>query len=655
MTTPALDFSRFDPSVRPQDDLFRHVNGRWLATATIPDDRFSTGSFEALRDESEKAVHEICERLAAREDLDPASEEGKLAALYRSFMDEAAVEARGVEPLKPLLAQIDAIASVDDLRGWFGWCLKKGFDTLFYTDVDADPGDPGRYVLSVGQDGLGLPDESYYREPQHEAIREEYRAYIARTLALGAGRDQATDQDRAEAETVWELEAAIAATHWDIVKVRDMVAMYNPRDLRQLADEAPAFGWDTVWEAAGFQGRFTEVISCQPSFFPEVARLLTEARLDAWKAWARFHLTAALSPYLSAAFVEAQFDFYARAMTGQKALKPRWKRAVAFTEAAMGEALGKLYVAEHYPPEAERRMTELVANLLAAYRQSITDLDWMGEATKAEALKKLDHFRPKIGHPATWRDFSGLQVGTDLVDNVLAEGRFTTEYELGKLGRPVDPDEWFMYPQTVNAYYHPLRNEIVFPAAILQPPFFNVEADDAVNYGGIGAVIGHEIGHGFDDQGSTCDGDGRLRDWWTPEDQAAFKRATGALIAQYDALEPAQAPGLHVNGALTIGENIGDLGGLSIAIKAWRIATGGEAPEIDGYTGLQRLFLSWGTVWGHLARDERVAQLLVIDPHSPDEFRCNQTIRNIDDFYQAFGVVEGDREWLAPEDRVTIW
>jgi len=654
--TAALDFSRFDKDVRPADDLFRHVNGHWLATVVIPDDRPSVGAFEDLHEESEKAIRQICETLAADDSVDPASEEGKIAALYRSFMDEAAVEAAGAAPLAPLLDQIAAIASVDDLRDWFGWCAAHGFSSLFDDDVDSDPGDPTRYLLFVGQDGLGLPDESYYHEPQHEDVRQQYREHLARTFALVAGHAEPTADDVTQADAVWELETTIADTHWDIVRTRDMIQMYNLRTVAQLAEEAPDFGWDTILRAANLTGRIAEVVNCQPSFFTDVAKLLTPQRLDAWKSWARYHLVTDLSPYLSSVFVETRFRFYGTVLTGQKQLRPRWKRAVGFTEDAMGEALGKVYVRDHYPAEAERRMTELVDNLLAAYRESITNLTWMGEQTKAEALKKLDHFRPKIGHPKTWRSYEKLVVTSDdLIGNVLADGEFSVQYELGKLNGPINPDEWLMYPQTVNAYYHPLRNEIVFPAAILQPPFFNVDADDAVNYGGIGAVIGHEIGHGFDDQGSTCDGDGRLRDWWTAEDREAFERATKALIEQYDGLCPAQAPGVHVNGALTIGENIGDLGGLDIAIKAWRMAGGEPTEEIDGYTGLQRLFLSWAASWTYLSRPEMVAQRLATDPHSPPEFRCNQVVRNIDDFYQAFNVVESDQEWLNPEERVTIW
>jgi len=653
MTVPALDFSRFDMSVSPADDLFQHVNGHWLATTTIPDDKPSIGAFEELRDKSEKAIREICDELAGRTEQEADTEEAKIARLYRSFMDEEGIEAKGATPLAPLLARIDAIEDVEGLRAWFGWCLGHGFTTLTDIDVDSDPGDPTRYLLFVGQDGLGLPDESYYTQPQHEEVRAQYREYLARTLALAANHATPDEQDRAQAEMVWELETGIAATHWDIVRTRDMVEMYNLRTRAHLTEEAPDFGWESILAAGQIQ--VDEVVNCQPSFFTEVAGLLAPERLEAWKAWARFHLVSDLSPYLSAVFLQTRFDFYGRVLTGQKTIRPRWKRAVSFTEDAMGEALGKIYVRDHYPAHAAGRMTELVGNLLAAYREAIENLGWMSSETKKEALAKLDHFRSKIGHPPVWRDYSELRVTDDLVENILAEGEFSTRYELSKLGGPINPDEWLMYPQTVNAYYHPLRNEIVFPAAILQPPFFNVDADDAVNYGGIGAVIGHEIGHGFDDQGSTCDGEGRLRDWWTDEDREAFEAATKALIEQYDELVPAQAPGLHVNGALTIGENIGDLGGLRIAINAWRLATGGDVEPIDGHTGLQRLFFSWAASWSYHSRDELVAQRLATDPHSPPEFRCNQIVRNLDEFYEAFDVTPADAAWLDPADRVTIW
>jgi putative endopeptidase len=399
-----------------------------------------------------------------------------------------------------------------------------------------------------------------------------------------------------------------------------------------------------------------EVVNCQPSFFAEVAPLLTDDRLPQWRSWARFHAVSGSSPYLSTRFVDERFSFYEQTLQGTPQLRERWKRGVGLTERVLGEAIGKTYVERHFTTAAKERMDVLVANLIEAYRQSITDLAWMTPETKAEALAKLAAFTPKIGYPAKWRDYSALSiVAGDLVGNVERASAFELDHALSKLEGPVDPDEWQMYPQTVNAYYHPLRNEIVFPAAILQPPFFAFDADDSVNYGGIGSVIGHEIGHGFDDQGSTCDGEGKLRDWWTDDDRKAFEERTSALIGQYSALAPRQTPDHFVNGELTIGENIGDLGGLSIAIKAWRLAGGEAAEPIDGYTGLQRLFLSWATIWQSKSRDALVLQRLATDPHSPGEFRCNQIVRNIDDYYTAFGVVESDALWLDPAERVSIW
>jgi putative endopeptidase len=654
--TGFLDYARFDLDVRPADDLYRHVNGRWLASTTIPDDRPALGAAADLVYEAEAAIRDICADLAERDDLDPDGEPAKLARLWRSFMDEAAIEARGATGLAGLLERVDALADLDCWRTEIGRRLAEGLPAPFDLSVEPDPADPTRYRLFISQAGLGLPDESYYRQPRQAGLRARYRAYVARLLGLAGGRDQPNAADQAQADAIVELETAIAAGHWDNVRTRDLNQLYNPRSLDQLADEAPGFGWEAIWAAAGVEGLADSVVDCQPSFFSHTAALLTPDRLPAWQAWARFHLVSELAPYLSSRFVEADFDFHGRAIVGQQGLPPRWRRAVGFIDETMGEALGRQYVARHYPARATERMTDLVANLIGAYRQAISALGWMGPTTKAEALRKLDRLRTHIGHPRVWRDYSGLAVGDDLVGNVLAEARFDVAYQLGKLARPVDPEAWEdMCPQTVNAGYDPLRNQIVFPAAILQPPFFFVEADDAVNYGAIGAVIGHEIGHGFDDEGSTCDADGRLRDWWTEQDKQAYQALQQLLIAQYDQLEPAQAPGQHVNGALTLGENIGDLGGLSIAIRAWRRATGGQAELIDGYTGLQRLFFSYAASWRCLTRDEAVAHLLAVDVHAPDEFRCNQVVRNLPDFYEAFGVTESDRAWLDPDQRVIIW
>ncbi|HMQ36750.1 MAG TPA: M13-type metalloendopeptidase, partial [Micropruina sp.] len=440
---------------------------------------------------------------------------------------------------------------------------------------------------------------------------------------------------------------------WDKVRTRDLRQMYNPTRPEPFAERTD---WLRMLRAAGV-GELEQLIDAQPSFVVELSDLLGSERLPAWRAWARFHLLSALSPYLPEAFVQARFGFYGTVLNGIPANRERWKRGITLVERCLGEAVGKLYVERHFSPVAKQRMDELVANLIEAYRRSIGALDWMTEPTRTQALDKLSKFIPKIGYPQQWRDYSGLEVDADdLLGNVLRSASFESDYALSKLDGPINRHEWLMTPQTVNAYYHPLRNEIVFPAAILQPPFFEEDADAAVNYGAIGAVIGHEIGHGFDDQGSTCDGDGKLRDWWTPEDRESFEDRTKALIEQYNELTPAQTPGHHVNGELTIGENIGDLGGLSIAYQAWRLAVGDDEPApVDDLTGAQRLFLSWARAWQHKSRPEALITQLTNDPHSPDEFRCNQVVRNVPAFYDAFGVTGDDALWLPPEQRVKIW
>ena len=434
--------------------------------------------------------------------------------------------------------------------------------------------------------------------------------------------------------------------------------MYNLMTLDEFADQSPGLHWRQFLTGADIEETaMSELVAMQPSFFSEVSALLTEDRLPAWRAWARWRLINSWSPYLSSGFVNENFAFYGTVLAGTPELRERWKRGVALVEGSLGEAVGRLYVERHFSPTAKERMDALVANLIEAYRRSIIDLDWMTEETKEQALDKLSKFRPHIGYPTKWRDYGRLEIAADdLIGNVMRVAGFELDRSLSKIGQPIDREEWLMTPQTVNAYYHPLKNEIVFPAAILQPPFFNEHADDAINYGGIGAVIGHEIGHGFDDQGSTCDGDGALRDWWTEKDREAFEQRTSALVDQFDALEPAQTPGHRINGKLTIGENIGDLGGLSIAFKAFRIAQdGAEPPEVDGYSADQRLFLSWGSVWQTKIRTEMLLQRLATDPHAPAEFRCNQIVRNLPEFYQAFGVTESDALWLDEDQRVKIW
>ncbi|WP_375433100.1 M13 family metallopeptidase [uncultured Friedmanniella sp.] len=658
MTEPApvLPLSDFDPEVRVQDDLYRHVNGGWLARTKIPADQPLTGAFIDLRDRAEAAVRDIITGLAdggaGAEALSAGSDEAKIAALYASFMAEDAIERAGAAPLAPLLAEIDAVAQPEDLVRLLGSFARRGVSGLVGLEAESDPGDPSRYVMFLGQDGLGLPDEAYYREDTYASIRTAYREHVASSLALAGVPDAS-----AAAAAVLELETAIAARHWDKVKSRDLRAMYNLRTLDDFTAEAPGLHWRTFLAGAGVpETAMAELVVAQPSFFTDVATLLTAERLPAWRLWATWNVISSLSPYLSSAFVAQRFHFYGTVLSGTPQLKERWKRGVALVEGALGEAVGKVYVERHFSPTAKGRMDALVANLIEAYRRSISDLDWMTEETKAEALVKLAKFRPHIGYPSRWRDYSALAISADdVVANVMAAASFELDRAVAKIGAPVDREEWLMTPQTVNAYYHPLKNEIVFPAAILQPPFFHEEADDAVNYGGIGAVIGHEIGHGFDDQGSTCDGDGALRDWWTAADRTAFETRTAALVEQYDALSPELADGQHVNGRLTIGENIGDLGGLTIAHLAHRIASADAAEPVDGYTPEQRLFLSWGAIWQSKSRPETVKQRLATDPHSPPEFRCNQIVRNLDAFHSAFGVTPDDGLWLPEDERVKIW
>ncbi|MBK8460038.1 MAG: peptidase M13 [Micropruina sp.] len=632
-----------DPRVRVQDDLFLHVNGRWLESAEIPGDRSATGAFYELRDESEIAVRDIVTGLAG---ADPDSEAGKVERLYASFRDEPTIESLSAAPLAPYLAEIDAIGSIEEFLGYLGRSLRRGTGSLLALGVESDPGEPTRYALFAEQSGLGLPDEEYYRLESHASVRDDYQAHIGRTLAL-AGLDAQRAGD------IVELERQIATHHWDKVKTRDLRAMYNPTTLEEYS---AGVNWRTLFEAAGVAD-VRDLVDAQPSFGTGLGSLLTEDQLDSWRWWARWHLLSRLSPYLSSAFVDERFHFYGTTLEGIPTLRERWKRGISLVEGALGEAVGKLYVERHFSPLAKERMDVLVANLVRAYRDSIGELDWMTQTTKAEALTKLDKFVPKIGFPDLWRDYSALEISADdLIGNVIRSSEYRHADEWSKLGGPLRRWEWLMTPQTVNAYYHPLRNEIVFPAAILRPPFFDEQADDAVNYGAIGSVIGHEIGHGFDDQGSTCDGDGALRDWWTAEDRTAFEARAALLIDQYNALEPVQAPGNRVNGALTIGENIGDLGGLSIAYKAWRIALGDTEPEpIDGLSGAQRLFFGWARAWQSKIRTPALLTRMATDPHSPDEFRCNQVARNIPAFYEAFGVSETDRLWLPPEERVRIW
>jgi putative endopeptidase len=657
-TSAGVNVDELSDTIRPQDNLYRHMNDKWMKRTPIPADKAGYGAFEKLREESEAAIRAIVEEPNEETDIADAR---KFRDLYASFMDEARVEALGAEPLTEDLALVDTVNSLEELMRVTGQLQRGGLSGFYGAFVDNDPGNPERYLVFFEQGGISLPDESYYREENFASVRDAYVLHIQRMFEL-AGLDDASGR----AKRVFDLETEIAHRHWDNVATRDSEKTYNPMawdSARDLFASGVPSGSDAVsldqW-ASAFDApihAFDEVVVRQPSFVRDLGELFDDAHLDAWRDWLRWQVVHGYAPYLSAAFVDEQFDFYGRTLTGAPQLRDRWKRGISLVEGVLGEAVGQIYVERHFPPSAKARMDELVANLVEAYRQSIATLEWMTPATRERALEKLEAFTPKIGYPAKWRDYSALSIEADsLIANVRAANEFEFRRQLAKIGAPIDRDEWFMNPQTVNAYYNPGFNEIVFPAAILQWPFFDADRDDAANYGGIGAVIGHEIGHGFDDQGSKFDGTGRLTDWWEPADREAFEERTRSLIDQYNKLVPDETPDLHVNGALTIGENIGDLGGLGIAWKAYLISLKGETPPvIDGLSGAERFFLSWAQVWQYQARAEEVARRLAIDPHSPPEFRCNQIVRNIDEFYETFGVGEGDDLWLEPAERVTIW
>lgn len=647
-----VDIAELSADVRPQDDLFGYVNGTWLAGAEIPEDRAVYGSFHVLADAAEQNLRAIVEEAAAS-DAEPGSTMRKVGDLYAGFMDEAAVDALGVSPIAGLLAEVEAIGDRAELVAVLGRLHRAGISGAFALWVDTDARDSTRYLPYLTQSGLSLPDESYYREDTFAEIRAKHRVHLARMLELAG-----LDDPQGRAERVIALETRLAGAHWDRVTNRDAVKTYNLVDADGLASLIPGFDWGR-WgaELGAGDDRLAQVVVRQPTYLEAFATALDEVPLQQWREWLSWRLVHGAAPYLSSPFVAENFDFYGRTLTGAPQLRARWKRGVALVEGALGEAVGQLYVARHFPPEAKTRMSQLVDNLVEAYRRSISDLDWMGPETIGRALDKLSRFTPKIGYPDRWRDYAALEIRRDdLLGNVHRAHASELDRDLNKLGGPVDRSEWFMTPQTVNAYYNPGLNEIVFPAAILQPPFFDLEADDAVNYGAIGAVIGHEIGHGFDDQGSRYDGDGNLTDWWTDSDRAEFDKRTQSLIEQYDALHPRQAPDNHVNGALTVGENIGDLGGLSIAYAAYRLALDGRsAPVVDGLTGEQRFFLAWARAWRTKIREPELIRRLAIDPHSPDEFRCNAVVRNIDAFVDAFDVQPGDGLWLDPSTRVRIW
>ena len=672
-----IDTSELDPLVRPNDDLFRHVTGQWMARTAIPEDKARYGSFHVLAEEAEKAVRDIITGIA---EAPAESVERKVGDLYASFMNVEFIDSQGITPIESQLAVAANVSTVSQLLDTVARLERHGVGGFFDIFVDNDPGQPDRYLVFVEQGGINLPDESYFREEKFASVREAYVSHIQRMFELvDEVLPSATDGVSAavRAQRAFDMETALAGVHWDNVRTRDAQATYNPQTwaemrehLRSASERAAAEGangstqahppadLDTWRIALGApESAFDTVVIRQPSFVEGLGALLVDSRLDEWRDWLAWQVVHSAAPFLPVRFVDENFDFYGRTLSGTPQQRDRWKRGVAVVEGSLGEAVGRIYVERHFPKDSKSHMDVLVANLIAAYRDSITTLEWMTPDTRARALEKLEKFTPKIGYPNKWRDYSKLEIdASDLMGNVRRIAEIDLARELGKVGKPIDRDEWFMTPQTVNAYYNPGFNEIVFPAAILQPPFFDASWDNAANYGSIGAVIGHEIGHGFDDQGSRFDGDGRLIDWWTDADRERFEERTAELVEQYNELTPDGANGQTVNGGLTIGENIGDLGGLGIAWKAYLLSLdGAEPPVIDGLTAAQRFFISWANSWQQKSRPEETIRLLAIDPHSPPEFRCNQIVRNIDAFYDAFGVTETDDLWLAPERRVTIW
>ena len=645
-----LLLANFDRSVRPQDDLYRHVNGAWLARTEIPADKSSYGSFIRLQDEVETNLKAIVEEASAA-GAAKGTEQQLVGDFYASFMDEARAEQRGLEPLAPEFARIAAIGDRAGLLDYLAHAQLLGIDNPIAMAIYPDARRPDAYTVWVDQAGLAMPDRDYYLkdDARFAEMRARYLAYVADVLAM-AGRKDAG----AAARRVMDFEMRLARASWAPVDLRDVDKVYNPFDVAGATRATPGIDWAGYLGRLGIRGH-DQLIVGQPSFFVDVGKAFADVPIATWQDYLRVRVIDAYAPYLNDAVVQKHFDFYGRTLSGTPEIKPRWKRGLAETERAVGDLLGRAYVARHFPPQAKRRMDELVANLLKAFGASIDELDWMGPQTRREAHAKLAGFTVKIGYPEKWKEYQGLEVSRgDLVGNVLRAREVNMKRELAKLGRPVDRTEWFRTPQTVNAYYNPLGNEIVFPAAILQPPFFDMNADDAVNYGGIGAVIGHEISHGFDDQGRKFDGKGVLRDWWTEEDNTRFQARAGQLVAQYSAFSP--LAGMSVNGQLTLGENIGDLSGLSVAYKAYRLALDGRAaPELDGYTGDQRFFIGWAQVWARKYRDDELRKRLLTDPHSPAEYRCNGTVRNMPPFVQAFDVKDGDGLRLPPEQLVRIW
>ena len=647
-----IDTQYIDSSVRAQDDFFTHLNGGWLKATKIPDDKASWGSFAKLRDDTLPQLRGLIEDTQKTKHKQ-GTEAQKIADLYSSYMNEAALEKLGTRPLAGELSAIRGLKDKKALPGMIAHLTRIGVSVPYGVYISQDARNSSQHAASIAQSGLGLPDRDYYLKKDDAklaAVRDKYVAHIEHTLNMAGHKNAA-----ASAQAIMALETALAEVQWTKVDNRDPVKRYNKTEIAKLAELAPGYDWKDAMGKAGIATKTDTIIVNQPSYLAGFARIVEATELNTWKAYFEWQLLRNASPYLNKAFADADFAFYSGVINGVTVQEPRWKSGVRVVEGAIGEGLGKLYVAQYFPADRKARMEALVKNLMAAYKDSIDTLDWMSPETKREAQAKLAKFTTKIGYPNKWRDYSALSVvSSDLAGNMRRAAEFGYKRNLAKLGAPVDREEWGMTPQTVNAYYRSTTNEIVFPAAILQPPFFDARADDAVNYGGIGAVIGHEISHGFDDKGSQSDGDGNLRDWWSAADRANFKAKADALTKQYDGYSP--LPGYYVNGALTLGENIADNSGVAVAYKAYKLSLGGKpAPVIDNLTGEQRFYMGFGQVWRSKMRDEAQIKQVKTDPHSPGQFRANGTMKNQPGFYDAFGVKEGDPMYLAPEQRVIIW
>ena len=647
-----IDLQWIDNAVKPQHDFFKFTSGKWLASVQIPTDKGRFGAFDELRDLSEQRLQDIITELSKQKNLSESSESKKIADLYTSFMNERLIHKLDIQPLHATFSRIDKVKTKQQLTATFANIGQLGVSLPLTNYVGQDARNAASYAVYVNQGGLSLPDRDYYlnEDAKFKAYRDAYLKHVEKMLTM-SGTKNAHDI----AALILELETKIAKAQWSKVENRNPVKTYNKIDVAKLPELMPDFSWTPYLKMAGIDKKVDFVIVRQPTYLSALNAIYAETPLKVWQEYIKWRLLDSYAPYLSERFVREDFAFNSVTLRDIPAIQPRWKRGVARVEAALPEALGKIYVEKYFPPENKQRMEQLVNNLTIAYQQSIKNLTWMSAETKTEALAKLAKFTSKIGYPEQWRDYSKLDINkNDLIGNVMRGAQFNAEYQRNKLGKPVDRKEWGMSPQTVNAYYSPRQNEIVFPAAILQPPFFNAAADDAVNYGGIGAVIGHEISHGFDDSGSQSDGDGNLRDWWTKEDKANFNQLTAALVKQYNAYSPLD--GYYVNGALTLGENIADNSGLAIAYKAYQLSLGGKpAPVIDGYTGAQRFYIGWAQVWRGKARDAETIRLLNIDPHSPAAARGNVPLTNQPEFYKAFDVKEGDAMYLSPEQRITIW